>query len=63
MFDNLMNEIACINRAWGYVGALDALTYIRDNADQYKGTQVYREFCQFMAQGARMFATVGETDE
>lgn len=56
MFDHLMNEIAAINQAWGYVGALDALTYIRDNADEYKGTQVYREFTEFMVQGAKMFA-------
>jgi hypothetical protein len=55
-FDALMNEIECINSAWGYTGAFDALVYIRDNADEYKGTQTYREFRAFMAEGARMFA-------
>jgi hypothetical protein len=56
----LMDELSCINRAWGYSGALDALTYIRDNREQYNGTQVYREFLAFMQEGVRLFSTVEE---
>jgi hypothetical protein len=56
-FDALMNEVQCINSAWGYVGVFDALVYMKANSNEYKGTQVYRELQAFMAEGARMFAT------
>ena len=55
-FENLMNEVECINKSWGYVGVLDALIYIQDNIEQYSGTQTLREFRQFMRDGARLFA-------
>ena len=59
-YEALMDEIQCINSAYGWVGALDALTYIRDNQDEYKGTQCYREFLSFLREGARLFSTVEE---
>jgi hypothetical protein len=59
-YSALMNEVECINSAWGFVGALDALTYIRENQDEYEGTQVYREFRAFMREGAMLFATAEE---
>lgn len=57
-FENLMNEVECINRAYGYVGVFDAIVYINENRDEYRGTAVLRELREFMAQGARMFAPV-----
>ena len=57
-FDALMDEVQCINSAWGYVGVFDALVYMKANENEYKGTKVYRELQTFMAQGARMFAPV-----
>ena len=55
-YEALMNEVECINSAWGMTGVLEALQYIERNEDEYKGTQTYREFRAFMAEGARMFA-------
>ena len=55
-FEHLMNEVECINKAWGYVGVFDALMYIQENIEQYRGTQCLREYKEFMAEGARMFA-------
>ena len=60
MYDSLMNEVECINKSWGYVGVLDALMYIQENIEEYRGTQCLREFRQFMAEGARLFATTEE---
>ena len=56
-YENLMNEVECINKSWGFVGVLDALEYIQENIDEYDGA-VLREFRQFMAEGARLFAPV-----
>lgn len=56
MFDSLMNEVECINKHLGTVGVLDAIMYIQAHEDEYKGTQCYREYLNFMRQGARMFA-------
>lgn len=55
MFDHLMDEVETINRAWGYVGCFDAIKYMFENRDEYKGTKVYRELMIFMRQGAEMF--------
>lgn len=57
-YEHLMNEVECINKAWGYVGVLDALMYIQENIEQYYGTQCLREFRAFMREGARLFAPV-----
>lgn len=56
-FEHLMNEVECINKSWGYAGVLDALMYIQENIEHYRGTQCYREYREFMAEGARLFAT------
>lgn len=53
-----MNEVECINSAWGMTGVLEALEYIQRNQEEYEGTQVYREFRAFMREGAQLFATV-----
>jgi hypothetical protein len=55
MFDHLMDEVACINRAYGWVGCFDAIKYIYENRDEYAGTKVYREIGIFMRQGAQLF--------
>jgi hypothetical protein len=55
MYDKLFEEIAAINKAFGWVGALDALTYIKGVREEYSG-EVAQQFDQFMAEGARMFA-------
>ena len=34
--------------------------FIQENIEEYRGTQCLREFRQFMAEGARLFATVEE---
>lgn len=59
-YSALMNEVECINSAWGMVGVLEALEYIQRNQDEYEGTQVYREFRAFMREGAMLFATAEE---
>lgn len=56
-YELLMGEVECINRAYGWVGVLDALMYIQANEEEYKGTACYREFKQFMREGAKLFAT------
>ena len=56
-FERLMAEVECINHAWGWVGVLDAIMYIQAHESDYEGTAVHREFREFMAQGARLFAT------
>ncbi len=57
MFDHLMDEVECINRAYGYRGVFDAIVYIQTNLCEYEGTKVYSEFRKFMNMGAEMFAT------
>ena len=56
-FENLMSEVACINHSFGYRGVFDAIVYIDAHRDEYKGTAVYNELQEFMALGAKMFAT------
>ena len=55
-FPALMNEIACINRAYGWRGFLDALEYISKNRAEYIGTQCYREFLAFSTSARALFA-------
>lgn len=55
-YSALMNEVECINSAWGMVGVLEALEYIQRNQEEYEGTQVYLEFRAFMREGAMLFA-------
>lgn len=55
-FEHLMDEVNCINRAYGYSGVFDAIVYINDHQDEYEGTQVLRELRRFMREGAKMFA-------
>jgi len=55
MFDALMNEVEAINRAYGWYGCFDAIRYISDNIDEYRGTKVYKEVQIFLRQGAQMF--------
>lgn len=57
MFDHLMNEVECINSAYGYRGVFDAIQYIQENIEQYDDTAVQVEFRKFMAMGQKMFAT------
>ena len=59
-YGNLMAEVECLREAWGY-GVLEAIMYIDDNREEYVGTAVYRELRLFMAEGAKLFAPVGET--
>lgn len=55
-FEHLMDEVNCINSAYGYIGVFDAIVYINEHQDEYEGTQVLRELRHFMREGARMFA-------
>jgi len=57
MFECLMSEVECINRAYGYRGVFDAIVYIQTNSAEYEGTAVYSEFRKFMAMGQQLFAT------
>ena len=54
MYDNLMNEVDAIKRAWKY-DTLQAIEYILDMQDHYSA-EVQRELKQFMRDGARMLA-------
>ena len=56
-YEHLMDEVKTINQAWGYVGVLDALVYIKTHESDYEGTNVYSELQSFMAEGAKLFAT------
>lgn len=60
MYDKLFEEIEAINKAFGWVGALDALAYIKGVRSEYSG-EVARQFDSFMEEGARLFAPVGES--
>ena len=56
MFDHLMDEVRVINDAYGWYGCFDAIQFIDENKDEYRGTAVYRELMLFMRQGAQLFA-------
>jgi hypothetical protein len=63
MFDNLMNEVAAINKAYGYTGVLDAIVFIQNNlneydADNFGDERVLKEFRKFMVMGQQMFKEV-----
>ena len=63
MFDNLMNEVAAINKAYGYTGVFDAIVFIQNNlneydADNFGDEKVLKEFRKFMAMGQFMFKEV-----
>lgn len=60
MFEHLMNEVECIRNGWG-CGMLEALAYIRNHSEEYKGTQCLRELNEFMRLGAEMMAPVDQT--
>lgn len=59
MFDHLMQEVESINQSWGWYGCFDAINYINDNIDQYRGTKVYKELKLFMRLGLVMCADKG----
>ena len=56
MFDNLMAEVDSINHAFKWYGCFDAINYINDNIDEYRGTKVYKEHGLFMRLGMVMVA-------
>lgn len=56
MFDHLMNEVEAINTAYGWFGCFEAIRYMADHKDEYKGTAVGAELAKFLSDGARMFA-------
>jgi len=63
MFDNLMNEVAAINKAYGYTGVFDAIVFIQNHlndydADNFGDERVLNEFRKFMAMGQQMFKEV-----
>ena len=60
MFDHLMQEVEAINQSWGWYGCFDAINYINDNIDQYRGTKVYKELKLFMRLGVAMVASKEE---
>ncbi len=60
MFDHLMDEVAAINKAYGYRGVFDAIVFIQTNIDEYEGTKVLREYRKFMAMGQEMFKPTAE---
>lgn len=60
MFDNLMDEVAAINKAYGYRGVFDAIVFIQTNIEEYEGTKVLREFRKFMNMGQEMFKPTAE---
>ena len=58
-YPHLFNEIESINRAWGYVGSLDALEFIQMHyEDAYRGTQCGREFKGFVRSMRALFEPV-----
>jgi hypothetical protein len=59
MYEKLFEEIEAINRAFGWVGALDALMYIQGARADYSG-EVAQQFDAFMREGAKLFAPVNE---
>ena len=60
MFDHLMDEVAAINKAYGYTGVFDAIVFIQNNLSEYEDTKVLREFRKFMAMGQQMFKPTAE---
>lgn len=55
MYQNLITEAQYIQNSWGY-NFLDAIQYIADYKEEYPA-EIRRELQQFLADGARMFAT------
>lgn len=53
-YEALMNEVECIRNAWGF-DFLEALEYIQENTESYRGTKVFAEFGAFCADAMRMF--------
>jgi len=53
MYESLKNEVDTINRAYGWEGFTDALTFINAHSEEYKGTAVWRQFEQFFANNQR----------
>lgn len=56
-FDALIGEADCLASAWGF-DFIEAMEYIRDNFEEYRGTEVARQFRLFLQDGAKMFAPV-----
>ena len=57
-YGNLMQEVECIKQAWKGFGILEALQFIDENFEEYRGTVVGREFRIFMAEGRMLFKEV-----
>jgi hypothetical protein len=54
-FPALMDEVNCINNAYGWNSILDALEYIYRNEESYLGTQCLIEFRQFYSEMKAIF--------
>ena len=57
-YGNLMQEVECIKQAWAGFGILEALQFIDENFEEYRGTTVGREFRMFMNEGRMLFKEV-----
>lgn len=56
-YENLMNEISCINAAYNWFGSIDAMKYINDHKSEYKGTAVWSQYLDFLNEAANLFIT------
>jgi hypothetical protein len=54
-YSHLFDEINVINRAYGWVGVLDALKYIDTNFEHYRGTLCGNQCRLFIKEMSRLF--------
>lgn len=48
MYENLMNEVRCINNSYGWTGTHDALRFIHAYEEEYVDTKVWQEYQRFI---------------
>lgn len=59
MYKELFEEVESVNKAFGWVGCLDAIMYIESWKEEYSG-KVQAQLRMFMNEGARLFAPAKE---
>jgi hypothetical protein len=54
-YQQLMNEVNCINAAYNWIGSNDAMNYIRNHKAEYEGTAVWSQYSDFLNEAANLF--------
>jgi hypothetical protein len=58
-YQQLMNEVNCINAAYNWFGSNDAMNYIRNHKAEYEGTAVWSQYSDFLNEAANLFINTG----